>query len=91
MYLEIVTPEASLVQGEVESLTVPGTDGEFQMLNNHAAIVSSLGKGIVAFSGNPEFMPAFKDRFTQKDGKWLLPISSGTVQMVDNKVIVLAD
>jgi len=36
-------------------------------------------------------MPAFKDRFTQKDGKWLLPISSGTVQMVDNKVIVLAD
>ena len=54
-------------------------------------VVSSLGKGIVAFSGNPEFMPAFKDRFTQKDGKWLLPISSGTVQMVDNKVIVLAD
>ena len=47
MYLEIVTPEASLVSGDVESVTVPGVDGEFQMLNNHAAIVSLLGKGKV--------------------------------------------
>ena len=91
MYLQIVTPEACLVQGDVESLTVPGMDGGFQMLNNHAAIVSSLGKGVVAFSGSPEFMPAHKDKFTEKDGKWLLQISSGTIQMVYNKVIVLAD
>ena len=39
MYLEIVTPESSIFQGDVESVTVPGVDGEFQMLNNHAAIV----------------------------------------------------
>ena len=35
MYLEIVTPEASLVSGEVESVTVPGVNGEFQMLNTY--------------------------------------------------------
>ena len=52
MYLEIVSPEASLVRGDVESVTVPGVDGEFQMLNNHAAIVSLLGEGKVKFKGS---------------------------------------
>lgn len=91
MYLEIVTPEASLVSGEVESVTVPGVDGEFQMLNNHAAIVSLLGKGTVRFAGNPTIAKGFESKFIQADGKWTLEINSGTVQMSDNKVIVLAD
>ncbi|MEZ4858504.1 MAG: F0F1 ATP synthase subunit epsilon [Flavobacteriaceae bacterium] len=91
MYLEIVTPEASLVSGEVESVTVPGVEGEFQMLNNHAAIVSLLGKGKVRFAGNPTIAEGFKNKFTQDNGKWVLEINSGTVQMSDNKVIVLAD
>jgi F-type H+-transporting ATPase subunit epsilon len=91
MYLEIVTPEASLVQGEVSSVSVPGTDGAFQMLENHAAIVSTLGAGEVKFVGEPKIAEAFKDKFTQKDGAWHLSINSGTVQMLDNKVIVLAD
>jgi len=91
MYLEIVTPEASLVKGEVESVTVPGLNGEFQMLNNHASIVSLLGKGKVKFAGNPTIAEDFESRFTQEGGKWVLEINSGTVQMSDNKVIVLAD
>lgn len=91
MYLEIVTPEASLVSGEVDSVTVPGVDGEFQMLNNHAAIVSLLGKGKVKFAGNPTIAEGHKNKFTQDNGKWVLEITSGTVQMSDNKVIVLAD
>lgn len=91
MYLEIVTPEASLVKGEVDNITLPGVNGEFQMLNNHAAVVSLLGKGKVKFSGNPTIAESFKNKFTQVDGKWVLEINSGTVQMADNKVIVLAD
>lgn len=91
MYLEIVTPEASLVSGEVDSVTVPGINGEFEMLNNHAAIVSLLGKGKVKFSGNPTIAEDFQNRFSQDNGKWILEINSGTVQMNDNKVIVLAD
>ena len=71
MYLEIVTPEASLVQGEVSSVSVPGSDGSFQMLENHAAIVSTLGAGEVKFKGNPEIAEAHKSKFTQKDvGLW---------------------
>lgn len=91
MYLEIVTPEATLVSGEVESVTVPGVQGEFQMLKNHVAIVSLLGKGKVKFTGNPTIAEGFKNKFSQVEGKWVLEITSGTVQMSDNKVTVLAD
>jgi len=92
MYLEIVTPEASLVSGEVDSVTVPGVTGEFQMLNNHASIVSSLQNGKVKFKGEPTFTEGFEDKFSKdNDGRWSLEINSGTIEMKDNKVIVLAD
>ena len=52
MYLEIVSPERTLFNGDVESVLVPGTDGSFQMLNNHAPIVSTLIKGTVKILGD---------------------------------------
>ena len=52
MYLEIVSPEAKLFSGEIESLTVPGTSGSFQVLNNHAPIVSTLAAGQVIIQGS---------------------------------------
>jgi F-type H+-transporting ATPase subunit epsilon len=47
MYLEIVSPEATLFKGDVDSVSVPGVNGEFEMLNNHAAVVSTLKDGFV--------------------------------------------
>lgn len=92
MHLEIVTPEASLVSGEVKSLTVPGVNGEFQMLSNHAAVVSLLVEGKVRFEGEPTITEGFEDKFVKEsDGKWSLAISSGTLEMNNNKAIVLAD
>lgn len=91
MYLEIVSPEASLVSGNVESVTVPGVNGEFQMLNDHAAIVSLLGPGKVKFKGNATIAESFENNFTQEDGSWVMYINSGTVEMKDNNVIVLVD
>ncbi|MBT8261782.1 MAG: F0F1 ATP synthase subunit epsilon [Bacteroidia bacterium] len=92
MYLEIVTPEASLVAGEVESVTVPGVQGPFQMLNNHAPIVSLLNAGKVLFKGNPAIAEGFENKFTKEDdGKWSLEITSGTVELNNNRIIVLAD
>ena len=44
MVLEIISPEKIIFTGEVLSVAVPGVDGEFEMLNNHAAIVSNLKK-----------------------------------------------
>ena len=51
MYLEIISPEATLYTGNIDSLSVPGTDGSFQVLENHAAIVSTLVKGKVTIKG----------------------------------------
>ena len=91
MYLEIVTPEAMLFSGEVTSVAVPGINGEFQMLNNHAPIVSLLGEGNVKIQGNITLDEDIADKFTQNGKETILAINSGTIEMKDNKVIVLAD
>ncbi len=92
MKLEIVTPEATLLNSEVSSVSVPGINGEFQMLNNHAAIVSLLVNGTVKFSGDSiKIEEEFQDKFTNNNGEYTLAIKSGTIEMNDNKVIILAD
>ena len=92
MYLEIVSPEATLFSGEVTSVSAPGVNGEFEMLNNHAPIVSLLKEGVVKISGNIELDETVQDKFTKGDkNTTLLKINSGTLEMKDNKVIVLAD
>ena len=92
MYLEIVSPEATLFAGEVTSVTVPGVNGEFQMLKDHAPIVSLLQEGKVKFVGNVTLEKEHADKFTKdENGNTVLPISSGTVELKDNKIIVLAD
>ena len=92
MYLEIVSPEATLFAGEVSSVTVPGINGEFQMLKDHAPIVSLLQKGSVFVDGNITIDEEYENMFTKDaKGKTVLSITSGTVEMKDNKVIVLAD
>ena len=92
MYLEIVSPEATLFSGEVTSVAVPGVNGEFEMLKDHAPIVSLLKEGFVKIFGTIELDEEVQDKFTKGDkGTTLLKISSGTIEMKDNKVIVLAD
>ncbi|MEO0526810.1 MAG: F0F1 ATP synthase subunit epsilon [Bacteroidota bacterium] len=92
MYLEIVSPEATLFAGEVVSVTVPGINGEFQMLSNHAPIVSLLQEGDVKIDGDISLDEAYENKFSKDTkGKTVLTISSGTIEMKENKVIVLAD
>ncbi|SEP89145.1 F-type H+-transporting ATPase subunit epsilon [Hyunsoonleella jejuensis] len=91
MYLEIVSPEATLFKGEVISVAVPGVNGEFEMLKDHAPIVSLLKEGNVKISGNITLDEEVESKFTKSDKGFWLPITSGTLEMKDNKVIVLAD
>ncbi len=91
MLLEIISPEAVLLQSEVNSVAVPGVNGEFQMLDNHAPIVSLLQKGKIIIDGNPEIEEGFQNRFEKENGKTILKINSGTIEMSDNKVIILVD
>ncbi len=92
MYLEIVSPEATLFAGEVTSVTVPGINGEFQMLRDHEPIVSLLQKGMVKVEGSITVAKEHQSKFSKDaSGKTTLAITSGTLELKDNKVIVLAD
>ena len=91
MYLEIVSPEATLFSGEVTSVAVPGVMGEFEMLNNHAPVVSLLKEGHVKINGNITLEEEVEAKFNKTDKGFWLPITSGTIEMKDNKIIVLAD
>jgi F-type H+-transporting ATPase subunit epsilon len=50
--LKIVTPERVEFDGEVAQVVVPGTQGQFEILTNHAPIISTLQKGMVVYDGN---------------------------------------
>jgi len=93
MTLEIVSPEASLFKGEVTSVTLPGVDGSFQILDHHAPIVSILGEGVVKIVGNGfQFHKETEDKFVKIDNNtYTVAVRSGAVEMNDNKVIVLVD
>lgn len=78
MHLEILTPQKKVFNGEIKLLKVPGSQGSFEILMNHAPIISTLEKGEV--------------RIVTKTGNVLLyTVDSGVVQAVDNKITVLAE
>jgi F-type H+-transporting ATPase subunit epsilon len=77
MQLEILTPDKSLYSGEVTSVIFPGADGEFQILKDHAALVASLHKGSIKIKG-------------QKGSEQKIEISGGVVEVLNNKIVVLA-
>ena len=97
MFLEVVSPEATIFSGEVDSVVVPGVNGEFQMLKNHAPIVSLLRAGSVQIHTHTQSHFVFDELHAlvvphNDDDKVLtIKINSGTIEMKDNKVIVLAD
>ncbi len=78
MILEIITPEKKVFEGEVTSVKFPGISGEFEILNNHAPIISTLTNGdirVITLDNSTE-------NFT---------INGGVIEMQNNKIIVLAD
>lgn len=96
MHLEIITPEAKLFSGEVESVQLPGVDGSFQLLNNHAPIISALSKGTIKIDltqGTQTYDPIEgKVEISSKSEKQLfVHIKGGVIEMQNNKGIVLAE
>lgn len=94
MHLEIVTPESKVFTGEAVSVQLPGTEGLFQVLNNHAAIISTLEEGSVKI----EFSTAQDVKKINKQLKLdaskkiaTFEIGGGVVEMLNNKLIILAD
>ncbi|HBK89958.1 MAG: ATP synthase F1 subunit epsilon [Cyclobacteriaceae bacterium] len=77
MHLEIITPDEKVFEGEVSVVTCPGADGSFQLLNNHAPLVSLLAEGVVEYKTSQQ--------------REHVAITGGVVEVLQNKVIVLAD
>ena len=78
MFLEIITPDKKIFSGEVSLVQLPGTDGSFEILNNHAPIISTLAKGKIKITDAEKTTQFFE-------------IKSGVVEVQKNKIIVLAE
>ncbi|HEY9179054.1 MAG TPA: ATP synthase F1 subunit epsilon [Flavipsychrobacter sp.] len=78
MQLDILTPEQSIYSGTVYGVQLPGIQGSFEILDNHAPIIASLGKGK---------MKILKDKNTTE----LFEISGGFVEVLNNKASVLIE
>ena len=92
MFLEIVSTDATLLRQEVKAVTVPGILGSFQVLENHAPLVSVLEKGnVIIADASFDLDEQVAASFSKSDNKYILPINSGTIEINNNKVMVLVD
>jgi F-type H+-transporting ATPase subunit epsilon len=92
MYLEIITPEKILIsQEDVTDVKVPGVLGEFQLLDDHAPIVSVLEKGHIFFSDKVQLPEHEQDQFGHDNGKYSYPIKGGVIENRGNKTVILVD
>ena len=77
MHLEIITPDQTVFSGEAESVVVPGIDGLLGILNSHAPLISTLQEGEVKITSNGK--------------EELFGINGGVVEVLNNKVMILAE
>jgi len=91
MHLEIVSPEQIILSDEVKSISVPGINGEFQMLDNHAPVVSILKNGSIKLDSSVKLPEGLKDKFYKENSKMCFDISGGVIELNDNKVVILID
>jgi F-type H+-transporting ATPase subunit epsilon len=75
MKVEILTPEKTLFSGEADIVTLPGANGSFQVLDQHAPMIANLGKGTVVV-GSKQASEQFN-------------VNGGLVEVLENRVIVL--
>ena len=76
MFIEIIAPEKQLYSGEVNLVQLPGKKSSFELLRNHAHIVSTLKKGTI--------------RLIDKEGRELtFPIGGGVIENRNNNIVIL--
>ncbi|MBE6345722.1 MAG: ATP synthase F1 subunit epsilon [Lentimicrobiaceae bacterium] len=77
MNLKIITPERQIFEGEADLVQLPGSDGLFEILKNHAPMIASLGKGKIKIGNNNEYQ--------------YFEINGGVAEIINNEVLVLAE
>jgi F-type H+-transporting ATPase subunit epsilon len=77
MTLDIITPDRKVFSGEASAVTLPGSQGQFQVLNNHAPLVSTLARGPIVVQSTT--------------GQQTFTVDGGVVEVLQNIVLVLAE
>ena len=77
MKVEILSPEASLFTGEADYVSLPGSDGSLGILNNHAPLITALKAGVV--------------KLKTAEGEKKFDVKGGTVEVLNNRVVILAE
>ena len=78
MLLEIIAPDKKLYSGEVDLVQVPGSKGSFEILRNHAPIISTLEEGRIKIVDT-------------RGGTTFFEVNGGVIEVKNNKIIVLAE
>jgi len=78
MLVDIITPDKELFSGSIVSIELPGSDGSFEILNNHAPIIATLSGGKITIA-------------LENDKKESFEVNGGVVENQNNKIIVLVD
>ena len=76
MLLEVLTPDKQIFQGSVSTVNLPGVNGRFEILENHAPIVAALGEGVVRY----------KDTSGEEHAH---NIKRGFIEVLNNKIALL--
>jgi F-type H+-transporting ATPase subunit epsilon len=79
MQLDIITPTQKVFSGEASAVQFPGSEGSFEVLNNHAAMIAALGSGQIKVSISNTSTPS------------LYSVKGGIVEVLNNNVTVLAE
>jgi F-type H+-transporting ATPase subunit epsilon len=77
MHVEILTPEKAIFDGEATFVSLPGSDGSLGILDNHAPLITTLRAGVVTLE--------------KKEGVQEIEVKGGTVEVLNNKVTILAE
>ena len=93
MELNVITPTNKIFDGKVVSVSLPGQAGTFQVLNNHTPIISSLKTGEIIVELVEKFEESGSNTMIKQiDSNHIsISINSGVVELIDNKLIVLAE
>jgi len=78
MNIEIINPDKTIFNGEADVVQLPGKDGSFEILNNHAPLISVLRKGKIKIVDKER-----KEQFFE--------INGGVIEVLKNKVLILAE
>ncbi len=78
MKIEIITPDTTIYEGEVSLAQLPGLDGSFEVLNNHAPMIAALKKGRVKVIDSKKATQFFE-------------VNGGVVEVLKNRILILAE